>query len=134
MGRNEMTKINKAYIAAPWPSKAAAKLARQSLADRGIECTSSWIDFEPEASTEAILQEEAVRDFRDIRRANALILLNTIDLVPLGQGGKHVEVGYALAMNKPVYVIGTRSNVFHYHPGVTFLNSIEELAIENQGV
>jgi hypothetical protein len=44
-----------------------------------------------------------------------MVLLNG----PSTRGGKHVELGAALAMDMPVYLIGPRSNIFHHHLLVT---------------
>lgn len=34
------------------------------------------------------------------------------------RGGRHVEFGLALALDKKLVVIGPRENIFHYHPAV----------------
>ena len=53
---------------------------------------------------------------QDVRAASSgLVLIAETDgrYVP---GGKHVETGIALALGRPVYVIGVRENLFHWHP------------------
>ena len=30
------------------------------------------------------------------------------------RGGRHVEFGFAMAGNKPIFVIGPKENIFHY--------------------
>lgn len=44
-----------------------------------------------------------------------------------GRGGRHVELGYALAMGIPIYLIGPLENVFHCLPEVQQIDSWEEM-------
>ena len=43
------------------------------------------------------------------------------------RGGKHVELGLALAWHKKVYIVGEPENVFHYLPSVTIVPTFEDL-------
>jgi hypothetical protein len=55
-------------------------------------------------------------DEADVKAAtDGLVVIAEVEgkLVP---GGKHVETGIALALGRPVYVIGRRENIFHWHP------------------
>jgi hypothetical protein len=108
------------YVAAH--SRNYAALVKNELERRGHECTSRWIADDTKFGTGDYCDSErqllAVLDEQDVRdAADGLILLaeSRGHLVP---GGKHVETGIALALGHPVYVIGDRENIFHWHPRV----------------
>lgn len=97
------------YIAAPFPLKHDAAALRARLSQRGTDCTSRWID----AGDGPDSKEWAEGDLADILQAHALVLLNPATYANAGTGGRHVEVGYALALEIPVIVLGQKSNIFH---------------------
>ena len=109
------------YVAARWETKDDADKLRDALAERGIGCTSRWLEEEP--SLGDVPEEKKIlvagMDALDVRRAQALVLWNPPEKHRQGTGGCHVEVGMALALGIPVLVVGGGSNVFHWLPGVT---------------
>jgi hypothetical protein len=113
------------YIAAS--SQDAAKRLRHELEQRGHVCTARWIldaNFGRRADEQAKM-EAAVMDLEDVSAAkDGLILLSENEgvMVP---GGKHVEMGFALAKGYPVYVIGRLENTLQYHPSVTGYATVE---------
>lgn len=111
------------YIAAPYPIQKDAYILRGFLADYGVECTSRWLT-DP---SEALNDEWARKDLADVARCDALVALNPDEWKNSGTGGRHVELGYALALRKPVYIIGVRSNIFHELSEVTIVSNREEL-------
>jgi nucleoside 2-deoxyribosyltransferase len=121
----------KVYVAAPWVHKDYAKSVRDQLVAAGIECTSRWVDFKEDKPTGGMsynnetLVREAQNDFDDVKAADALLLLN---LQSRGNetSGKAVETGLALAWGKKVVMVGDPSNVFHYLPQVTRVQTVEE--------
>jgi hypothetical protein len=42
------------------------------------------------------------------------------------RGGRHVEFGLAVALNKRLIVVGYRENLFHWLPQVEFVSSWQE--------
>lgn len=54
----------------------------------------------------------ALRDFEDIRQADALITFTEERGVPQRGGGRFVEIGYALALGKPVITVGSIEVLF----------------------
>lgn len=108
-----------------------ARLVKLEIERLGHESTARWItddrkfgssDYEDHERRElASMDEEDVR-----RAADGLILLAEMPghFVP---GGKHVETGIAIALRRPVYVVGRRENIFHWHPSVTVFADTEEL-------
>src|SRR5689334_20169959 len=67
------------------------------------------------------LTDHALRDFIGVVQATAVILINSAK-----SEGKAVETGIALAGGKPVFLVGQRSNIFHYIPAVYPVATVEE--------
>lgn len=100
----------KAYIAAPWPIRERAIAVRRLLALRGIQCTAGWL-------TDARLSLDdatATMDLSDVARADVLVAINPVAWADQGTGGRHVELGFALGLQKPIVLLGVRSNIFHH--------------------
>jgi nucleoside 2-deoxyribosyltransferase len=120
----------KLYIAAQ--DQHAAREASQSLRIEGHVITARWLHAEfmsTEFYSEAERIQIAFDDVRDVVRADALVLLepSPLEKVP---GGKFVEVGVALGLNKRVYVVGPRANMLMWHPLVTCVANLSELCNE----
>jgi hypothetical protein len=76
------------------------------------------------ACDQLVLLTEPTEDRLFHKRRNSILSLTT--------GGKHVEFGIAMALNKPVHVVGEKENIFHYHPVTNmyedldaFINALE---------
>jgi hypothetical protein len=106
------------YIAAR--SQDAAIQLKQELESRGHVCTARWISdatFDKKKTFEE-KQTAAIMDLEDVLEAkDGLILLSEVEgvMVP---GGKHVEMGFALAHRHPIYVVGRLENTLQFHPAV----------------
>ncbi len=98
------------YIAAPYPIKKQAIALRNVLSEFSIDTTSRWLDV-PDGTT--MTRDLAFINLADIRSSDAVVLMNTSEWKNVGTGGRHTEVGYAVALGKPVYLLGNVSNVFH---------------------
>lgn len=101
--------IARVYIAAPYPMKAEAAQLRALFRKNEIDCTSRWIDG-PYPLPD---QQNANDDLQDVLNAHCVVLMNPQSYHNAGTGGRHLEVGYALAHAIPVFVLGGSSNVFH---------------------
>lgn len=97
------------YIAAPWQLQSRGVAMKARLEGLGYRVTSRWLTAE-----EVNSHESARQDLDDIEAADCLLALNPAEWSEKGTGGRHVEFGYALALRKPILVVGVRSNVFHY--------------------
>lgn len=110
----------------------ARQVADQVTRATGWECTAKWLDASPDGDatiheSAALMAFTATGDLSDIGRADVMFCLTEPvepvlfrdptgePLVPAGaaRGGRHVEVGYAIARAIPVIIIGPRENVFH---------------------
>lgn len=103
--------FDKVYIAASYPRKAeAAEYARQ-YAGKGYTVVSKWHDLEEGYDKgEESLVVAAKRDLKNLMSCDVFVCL-TGD--KLSSGGRHTELGVAIALKKVIYIIGPRESVFH---------------------
>lgn len=113
------------YISARFGRQAEARATAEEITERtGWECTARWLDADPSVddavhSDRARMMGAATLDLIDIDAADVMFCLTETTAlgfdVPasLARGGRHVEVGYAIAREKPILVIGPRENLFH---------------------
>lgn len=105
-----LTQPFRIYIAAPFQLRDEAQHLMTLLELDGHVVTSQWLRIDDMPDTDA----SARMDLEDIDRADALLLLNPAEWRTDGTGGRHVEFGYAYAKGKTLFVVGARTNVFHY--------------------
>lgn len=113
----------KIYLAAPYGSRATVAAYADELRSIGITVTSSWLaethDITPgtEGAATALSDEQVAEhahtDLREVRDSDLLVLFTAASVGTEGGGGRHVETGMALALDKPVLVVGEPENVFH---------------------
>ena len=117
---------------------AGAYVARDAIADivvpvfNGHEIVSHWlfgsravtpgtIGTSPDRSDEQVTKA-ALKDLEEVASADAFVMLASsylATIVPLGTreldlhtGGRHVEMGFALARGIPVIIVGDPENIF----------------------
>ncbi len=102
----------------------------------GYESTSTWLKEDPENGSivdkdkEAFFKECALTDLDDIERADIFMLFSEDPESLHPRGGRHVETGYAIGLNKRVVVIGPKENIFHMIPQVEVYESIPIFLME----
>lgn len=114
------------YVAASFPRKREAEALASRLIAAGHTVASAWHTVGPRMEYgEGTLKEVALRDMADVLRAEALVCLTGDTLT---HGGRHGEVGAALATMRPVYLLGPREKcVWHHHPRVRQVDSAVKL-------
>ena len=112
------------YIAAPYPCRDYAERVMHLLEGHGVDVTSHWLKT-PGGLTDGYARE----DLADVARADLLLALNPKDWAGRGTGGRHIEFGYALALGKPIILVGERSNVFHYLDTVNVIPDVAEAIV-----
>lgn len=93
--------MKKIYVASRASIPARGKMWR-TLRDSGVPITSSWIDESGEGETNDF-SDLWLRIEREVKDAEGLILYAETDDFPLK--GAFIEVGMALAIGNPVYVV-----------------------------
>jgi nucleoside 2-deoxyribosyltransferase len=101
------------YLASNFASQARIRTVRNDLRALGHTITSSWLAERGAQSFE--LRPEngeryATRDLGEIVTSD-LLIIDTHE--QSNTGGREVEYGAALALGKPVWIVGPSRNVFH---------------------
>lgn len=113
----------KVYIAAPWAHREEAKTVRDKFVAKGFTVTSRWLDVD---ETTCSPVEEAHNDLVDILEAGVMVVLNLEK-----SEGKAFEQGFAMAHEKPIFVIGDPANYLNIfqllRPAVTFAYNVDEV-------
>lgn len=118
----------KVYLAAPYGSRDTIRTYAAELREVGITVTSSWLNEQHEinpgtegaatALSDEQVSQHAQTDIREVRNSDLLVLFTAAAVGVEGGGGRHVETGVALALRKPVLIVGEPENVFHRTTGV----------------
>jgi hypothetical protein len=121
--------MSKVYLAAKFGQQGEMREAAFRVSAAGHEVTSHWIHAK-EAKDLRDAKAAALLDYGDVARADTLIAFSQERGTPHPGGGRHVEFGIAMALDKRIFVIGpVGEHVFHGWPGIQFFNSVDE-AIE----
>jgi hypothetical protein len=96
----------------------------------GYSVIGSWVrsspGLDPLVSTEAGA-EAAESDLSEIRAAGVFVTVTEgAEASAFGRGGRHVEFGVALALEKRILVIGPVEHVFHLARGVVVCSDWSE--------
>ena len=119
----------KIYLASRFSRIAEMAQHRATLEKLGHEVTSRWVTGVHDevkafqGRTEASFAEE---DLTDVLKADVVISFTEPPDNVYGRGGRHVEFGVALAMNKRLIIVGWRENVFHHLPRIEFFESWDD--------
>ncbi len=125
----------KVYLAARYSRNPEMRQYRDELVAMGHTVTSQWINGKHEIPQSIggdtpvdYGQRFALEDWQDVFAADVMIAY-TEAAQPQGsrsRGGRHVELGLALAWGKDIIVVGPRENVFYYLPEVTVVSTWEQ--------
>jgi len=92
------------------------------LIRQGHEVPTQWLirTFPDVTDTDSrLLKLLAWRDAEDVRNCEILLVDNFTDST---FGGTHTELGIALTLGIPVWVIGSPTNIYHYRADVIVQN------------
>jgi nucleoside 2-deoxyribosyltransferase len=82
----------------------------------GLVVASTWLHAEPvDPEDPAAAAAAAERDLRDLRAAEIFIgFTEPMASASRGRGGRHLELGVALALDKRIFLVGPeREHIFH---------------------
>ena len=122
-----------AYLAAGYDQKERMRGYRAQLQATGdITVTSRWLDeAEEKPLQDAEISkdpETAMRygemDFEDIDKAEIFVMFTD---TPSTSGGRHTELGYAIARCKVIVIVGPQENVFQAYSTAIHLQTWEQL-------
>lgn len=117
----------KIYLAGRYDRRDEIRAYAEVLKTHNFDVTASWL-WGPIRDNQAA----AFQDVQDIQAADVFMLFtgglegltdnlqeDLVWLLALGNsGGRHVEFGMALQLQKRVIIVGPKENVFHYLPQV----------------
>ena len=115
--------LQRVYIAGAYARKYEFRAHADLLRQLGVEVMSSWLDEpdDPDTHLRDVPWERqramSVRDIQQIGASNALIAFAEPEDSPHKRGGRHVEFGVALALQKAIYLIGKPECTFHHLAG-----------------
>lgn len=124
----------KLYIAAPWIDREKMEDITKLFENKGHTITHKWWIQEggpayEGAGRESELRSYALKDFEGVANSDVVVVMNTSK-----SEGKATEQGIALALNKPIIIVGERGkeskNVFHYLENYTWIPTIDQALIE----
>jgi nucleoside 2-deoxyribosyltransferase len=121
----------KVYLAGRFSRRHEFRSLAETLAEAGHEVTSRWLyddEHHAELGRETLpAVAAAVRDLDDVRAASVCIAFTEEAGGPQGRGGRHVELGAAIALGLRVIVVGTPEHIFHLLPAVEQVDSVEDV-------
>jgi len=111
----------KFYFAGSFNRKQELQKYMYKMHEQGHDVTSRWLktDHEVDISEKEELSPDgqatifAREDIEDLCEADGVVFFSSADHVAKGRGGRHTEFGYALAIHRPIFLIGRRENAFH---------------------
>jgi len=120
------------YLASRFARREELRQVARELEACGYEVTSRWLDsydalapdeLDPDGRAAAL----AAMDLEDVRRASICVAFTEdASQVKPGRGGRHTELGIALALGLRVVLVGPREHVFHCLPDITQFGSWRE--------
>lgn len=127
------------YLASRYQDHPLMREWRNELEKRGFVVRSRWIEGNHEITdvdNDSERRRFALEDMEDLRRASLVIVRSDPSFFRSGRGGRHVELGMALAWGKPIILVGERENVFHWLHDITVVPTFEDAIrnIRQQGV
>lgn len=112
------------YISARWARQAEMREVRDGFNKiPGIGVRASWLDEVEGTHPEA---EAAKIDLNEVKTSDVLVAFTETPDIGYYTGGRHVELGAALAMGIPVICVGPRENIFCHLVIVTQVETLKQ--------
>lgn len=115
------------YLAAQFNLRYSLHPVRRQLQEHGIIVHADWLDSPGGDLADPATQAWIERDLSDLQAADVFVALSLPSQHGWGSGGRHVEFGYALALNKPIVLVGKQENLFHWHESVIVASDVRAL-------
>ena len=116
----------KVYVAASYTNIVAAKTLGQKLELMGFEVLSYWhMDGNSSVDSDYHSSSRAMRDHQQVKACDLFIEL-TGDSG--SKGGRHCELGLAIAWNKDIMIVGTADDcIFTWLPWLAKYSTVDHL-------
>ena len=106
------------YLAARYSRRIEMEQHKLIFEIMGFEVVSRWHRGSHEINDDESAFDQNVKfaeeDLEDLKSADIVIHFTEVSRTNNGRGGRHVELGLALAYGKENHIIGPRENIFHY--------------------
>lgn len=121
----------KVYLAARYTRKDEMREYADRLQRANHHVTSRWVEVKHNVEDIDRERERASRyaseDSEDLTAADAVVVFTEPPRKELTRGGRHVEFGMALALQKRLFVVGPPENVFYALPQVEVYSTWDQL-------
>jgi len=126
----------KIYIAARFSRRPECNALAHKLIAKGHIITSRWVkpDSDHVAPTglskqaaDKERQRFALEDLEDVLACDGMVSLME-EPRNNSRGGRHVEFGIAVGLEKALFIIGPRETVFHHLPSVKHFDTLEDFS------
>jgi hypothetical protein len=124
------------YLAARYSRHPEMAKHAKKIEKAGHRVTSRWIrgshsldESIDRGQSDEVRANFAIEDIEDLTKADVVISFTEEMIEQVGRpskGGRHVEFGMGVALNKRMVVIGPREHVFHWLPNVEHYGSVAE--------
>lgn len=116
------------YLAAAFRRQDEMRQHAALLGAYGYRVTARWLTALEDAPDDLDGQRTAaIQCLEDVAAADVVIAFSEPRGSGYWTGGRHVELGYALALGKRVFLLGPHENVFHAAPSVERVASLVDV-------
>ena len=114
----------KFFVAGSWNDRENVHKAILLVREAGHKISHDWTRLDAHSVADRV--HISTLDFRGIAEADIVVFLATC---PSSTGSYLVEFGIALALGKPIWLIGNQmdNGLYAYHPAVRRAKNIEEI-------
>ena len=118
------------YVGGKWQEKAAVREVQKALTEAGHDVISIWVGSK-DVTTDRGLMQQALIDYCGVKQAHALVIVlrDEEEKYLSSSPNRYVEMGIALGMEIPVYIIGKARDdeIFHRLPWVKHVENVQEV-------
>lgn len=110
------------YLCSQYQNRHWLRTMRYGLERVGLSVQARWIDTDDadvRSMSDAERQAIITMDLDDLTTSDVVVAFSLPEQHGWGTGGRHVELGYAMAVGKPIVLVGKHENLFHYDRRVT---------------
>jgi nucleoside 2-deoxyribosyltransferase len=123
--------MKKTYLAGRFPRRAELEGYVPEFKRVGFDVIARWVFGGEEGLTR---EDIALLDLEDVQKSDAIVLFTEPYQSLQSGGGRFVEFGYAIALDKELHVIGELENVFTHHPKVRQYATLGDFIMSHEAI